>query len=110
MPFSEPNVKKTLQHVQLSEDISQIPAARNTVVSGLLIAEIEVMANDYYRVSLGTFSESSQPKGFCVSYSIDTSEGVAVDITTSEAADGTEYYLEISNSTNQPIVAEVRML
>ncbi len=81
--------------------------------AGELIAELEVGPHDESLMSLGTFGEGEQPRGYCVAYDLDSksAELARIGVTTTTTANGRlQYLLQITNGSSESLCAEIRQL
>jgi hypothetical protein len=111
MPLSEKQAFLTLQNTKTYKDVSHHTYPE--INSGTMIAELEVGPHDESLMSLGTFKESEQPKGFCVAYDLDSksAELARVGVTTTTTASGRlQFLLQITNGSNKSLSAEIRQL
>lgn len=112
MSSSEKQAFLTLQNTKKYTNVSHHDKYPE-INAGEIIAELEVGPHDESLMSLGTFEENEQPKGFCVAYNLDSksAELAKIGVTTTTVSNGKlQYLLQIANCSNESICAEIRQL
>lgn len=113
MSSSEKQAFLTLQNTKSYTNVSRYDEQHSKISAGQMIAELEVGPHDESLMSLGTFEEDKQPRGFCVAYDLDSksAELAKIGVTTTTVASGKlQYLLQIANGSNKSICAEIRQL
>ena|SRR5882757_3397083 len=113
MSSSEQQAFLTLQNTKRYANVSRYDKQHAAINSGEMIAELEVGPHDESLMSLGTFEEDKQPRGFCVAYNLDSqsAELAKIGVTTTTVASGKlQYLLQIANDSNESLCAEIRQL
>lgn len=112
MSSSEKRAFLTLQNTKSYTNVPHINRYPE-INTGEMIAELEVGPHDESLMSLGTFEEGDQPKGFCVVYDLDPKSAALTKIgitTTATAGGGLQYLLQITNSSNKSLCAEISQI
>lgn len=104
MSFSEPGTEKPPKNTQTEPDVSKTAKNHIDANIGRPIAVIEVAPRDSSFMSLGTYKNTDQPKGFCIEYSsnVETPEkDVHAEITTRKFSGGFQYLLTVVNDSDK---------
>lgn len=101
------------KNCQMLVEVSQTNRQHTNQITGRVVADIEVAPHDNALLSLGTYSDSSRPKGICIEFDANAkvpAQSVSAHVTATEVSSGSQYLLQINNDTQYMLCAEVRLL